>query len=107
MMMNDSPNCVCENMRIEFGKPASATSSGNVTCFSTSSAARPGNSVITVTCVSVTSGKASTGSCLNAITPPPMNSTVPRITNNGWLSANETIFLIMDAASAHQPGPIT
>ena len=40
--MNDSPNCVCENMRIEFGMPASATSIGYVTCFSTSSAARPG-----------------------------------------------------------------
>ncbi len=63
--------------------PASATSSGMVTCFSTSSAARPGSSVITVTCVSVTSGNASIGSALNAATPPPMNSSMPSRTNSG------------------------
>src|SRR5258708_29252415 len=66
-----------------------------VTCFSTSSAARPGNSVITVTCVSVTSGKASTGRFLNAIRPPPMKMNNPRMTNSGWLSANPMRRLIM------------
>ena len=42
MMMNDRPNCVCENIRTECGRPLSAISSGIVTCFSTSSAAWPG-----------------------------------------------------------------
>ena len=41
-MMNDRPNWVWENMRTAFGTPASEISSGIVTCFSTSSAARPG-----------------------------------------------------------------
>ena len=67
--MNDSPNCVCENIRTAFGRPLSPISSGIVTCFSTSSAAWPGKSVMTVTWMSVTSGKASTGSDLNAAMP--------------------------------------
>ena len=44
-------------MRTEFGSRRGATSSGMVTCFSTSSGAWPGKSEITVTWVSVTSGK--------------------------------------------------
>ncbi len=81
--VKDRPNWVCENTRIELGRPASATSMGSVTCFSTSSAARPGNSEITVTWVSVTSGKASTDRFLNAITPAIANSSVPRMMNSG------------------------
>ena len=38
--MNDRPNCVCENIRTECGRPLSPISSGIVTCFSTSSGAR-------------------------------------------------------------------
>src|SRR3954471_3641297 len=106
MMMNERPNCVCENMRMELGNPASATSSGSVTCFSTSSAARPGNSVMTVTCVSVTSGKASTGNCLKAMMPAPINSTVPSITNSGCLSANSTIFCIMAGCELRRNAPL-
>src|SRR2546429_3804870 len=49
-------------MRTAFGSPLSSISSGIVTCFSTSSGAWPGKSEITVTCTSVTSGNASTGS---------------------------------------------
>ena len=67
---------MCENIRTECGRPLRPISSGIVTCFSTSSGAWPGNSVITVTCTSVTSGNASTGSARNAWMPAPMNSTV-------------------------------
>ena len=58
-------------------------SSGIVTCFSTSSGACPGTSVITVTCTSVTSGKASTGSERNACRPAPMKSTVTSSVKSG------------------------
>jgi hypothetical protein len=85
--VNDSPNWVCENTRIELGKPARATSIGKVTCFSTSSAARPGYRAITVTCVSVTSGKASTDRFLKAKTPDITNNSVPSTMNSGWFSA--------------------
>ena len=47
--MYDSPNCVCENNRTAWGIPFSAVSIGIVTCFSTSSGARPAYSVITFT----------------------------------------------------------
>src|SRR5215510_14382245 len=66
-----------------------------VTCFSTSSAARPGKSVITWTCVSVTSGNASTGRDLKAATPPAMNSTTSRIKKIGGSSAKDTTRLII------------
>src|SRR5262249_54519162 len=93
--MNDSPNCVCEKRRTECGMPLNPISMGMVTCFSTSSAARPGKSVMTWTWVSVTSGNASTGRDLKAATPPAMNSTTRRIKKNGWSSAKETTRLIM------------
>ena len=103
--MNERPNCVCENMRIEFGTPASAISSGMVTCFSTSSGARPGKRLMTVTWVSVTSGKASIGSERKAETPTPMNSTSPRMMNSGSLSAKWTMrFIIGRLASADREG---
>ena len=85
--VNERPNCVCEKSRIEFGRPDSAVSSGSVTCFSTSSAARPGYSAMTVTCVSVTSGNASTDRFLNAITPAAANTSVARMMISGWCSA--------------------
>src|SRR4051812_42408191 len=78
-------------MRTAPGRPDRPTSSGTVTCFSTSSAARPGKSEITVTCVSVTSGKASTGRFLNAKAPAPMNNATPSATNSGWYSAKATM----------------
>ena len=87
MTVKDKPNWVCENRRIELGKPDKATSIGKVTCFSTSSAARPGYKAITVTWVSVTSGKASTDKFLNAKIPAMANSTVPSTINRGWCSA--------------------
>src|SRR5262249_12938751 len=93
--MNDSPNCVGEKRRTECGMPLSPISIGIVTCFSTSSAARPENSVMTWTCVSVTSGNASTGRDLKAATPPAMNSTTSRIKKNGWSSAKDTTRLII------------
>ena len=83
MMRKERPNWVCENMRTAPGRPDSSTSSGMVTCFSTSSAARPGYSEITVTWVSVTSGNASTGRLANAQMPPPMKSATPSTTNKG------------------------
>ena len=82
-MMNDKPNCVCENNRTECGSPLSTVSSGIVTCFSTSSGARPGKSVMTFTCVSDTSGNASMGRLRNAATPPAINSNVSITVNNG------------------------
>lgn len=85
--VNESPNCVWENTRMELGRPARAVSMGSVTCFSTSSGARPGKSAITVTWVSVTSGKASTDRFLKAITPASANSSTPRTMNRGWCSA--------------------
>src|ERR1043165_8572535 len=91
MMTNERPNCVCENMRTAPGNPESATSSGIVTCFSTSSAARPGKSEITVTCVSVTSGNASTGRFLKANAPAPTKSSTPSTMKRGWYSANATM----------------
>src|SRR3954466_7151241 len=78
-------------MRTAPGRPDRPTSSGTVTCFSTSSAARPGKSEITVTCVSVTSGKASTGRFLNANAPAPMNNATPSAMNSGWYSAKATM----------------
>ena len=81
--VNDSPNWVCEKTRIELGKPDSANSMGKETCFSTSSAARPGNKAITVTCVSVTSGNASTERFLNATEPAKINSKVAISTMSG------------------------
>jgi hypothetical protein len=39
---------------------------------------------MTVTCVSVTSGNASTGSRLKAITPAPTNRITPSTMNSGW-----------------------
>ena len=92
--MKDRPNWVWENMRMEFGMPASAISMGIVTCFSTSSAARPGNSDTTVTWVSVTSGKASIGKFLKDTMPAATNRTRPRMTNSGWSSAKATMRLI-------------
>src|SRR5499427_5250180 len=104
MMMNDRPNWVCENIRTAFGRPDSATSSGTVTCFSTSSGARPGYSVMTLTCVSVTSGNASIGSALNAAKPPATNSARPRTMNSGFCSANATIRLIIGLAAVLRRG---
>src|SRR5690349_12231841 len=49
---------------------------------------------MTVTCVSVTSGNASTGRRLKAITPAPTNRITPSTMNSGWYSANETMRLI-------------
>src|SRR5690349_23573286 len=95
MITKERPNWVWENFRTAPGRPESATSSGIVTCFSTSSAARPGWSAITVTCVSVTSGKASTGRFLNAKAPATTNTATASTTKNGWYSANETIRLII------------
>jgi len=97
-MVNDSPNWVCENTRTEFGRPDRPTSTGSVTCFSTSSAARPGYSAITVTWVSVTSGKASTDRFMNAMTPAIANSSVPSTTNRGWCRANWTSRFIVPAS---------
>ena len=82
-MMYERPNCVWENIRTEWGRPLRPISSGMVTCFSTSSGACPGTSVITVTCTSVTSGNASTGSDRNACTPAPMNRMVSSIMKSG------------------------
>ena len=82
-MIIDSPNWVCENTRTECGMPDSATSSGIVTSRSTSSAARPGCSVTTVTWVSETSGKASTGNSRNAANEAPMKISSASITING------------------------
>ena len=73
-MMYERPNWVCENIRTAFGSPLSPISRGIVICFSTSSGAWPEKSVITVTCTSVTSGNASTGSDRNAAMPPATNS---------------------------------
>src|SRR5512139_1405953 len=50
---------------------------------------------MTFTCVSVTSGKASIGSPLNAAMPAPMKSTNPSTTKSGWRRANETMRLII------------
>ncbi len=83
-MIIDRPNWVCENTRTECGMPDKATSSGIVTSRSTSSAARPGCSDTTVTWVSDTSGKASTGSTRNAAMPAPMNNSSASITISGW-----------------------
>src|ERR1700674_1031633 len=67
----------------------SAISSGMVTCFSTSSAACPGNNVTTFTWMSVTSGNASIGSERKAAIPAPMNSSRMRPTNSGWWTAKK------------------
>lgn len=83
----DRPNWVCENTRTEFGVPASAVSIGIVTWRSTSSAARPGYSVMTLTWMSETSGKASIGRFLKAARPPPMKMARPSQTNSFWCSA--------------------
>src|SRR2546426_3797881 len=98
--MKERPNCVCENRRTEWGTPDSAISSGIVTCFSTSSGARPGNRVITCTWMSETSGKASIGSASKAAMPAPTKSATSSITNSGWRSANATTRVIMEALRA-------
>src|SRR5262249_24639674 len=49
---------------------------------------------MTVTCVSVTSGKASTGRLTKAQIPAPTKSATPRTTNSGWYSANAMMRLI-------------
>src|SRR5437879_6203200 len=46
---------------------------------------------MTVTCVSVTSGNASTGRPLNAATPAPMKRITPRTMRSGWNSASPTM----------------
>jgi hypothetical protein len=55
-VMIDKPNWLSLRMRVMFGVPFSARSSGTVTRRSTSSAALPGSLVMTLTCVLVTSG---------------------------------------------------
>src|SRR5690349_12061774 len=72
-----------------------------VTCFSTSSGAWPGNSVITDTWTSVTSGKASMGSDLKAAIPAPINRSRSSDMNSGWWIAKETIFRIIVTAPDH------
>jgi hypothetical protein len=52
----DSPKDVIERCMSTLGVLLSARSTGMVTRFSTSSAACPGTSVITITCTLVTSG---------------------------------------------------
>src|SRR5262245_8811275 len=85
--------------------PLSSVSSGMVTCFSTSSAARPGYNEMTVTCTSDTSGNASMGNCLNATMPPAMNRTANSEVNRGCASANETIlFIILQSISEFLAG---
>src|SRR3954468_11033379 len=71
-------------MRTAPGRPDRPPSSATVPSFPPSSPARPGKSEITVTCVSVTSGKASTGRFLNANAPAPMNKATPSAMKSGW-----------------------
>ena len=80
---NISPYWVWLNNRTVPGMPVSATSMGSVTCFSTSSAARPGYSAMTLTWVSETSGKASTGRFWNASEPAPTKIANPSPMNSG------------------------
>src|SRR6266850_4327324 len=54
---------------------------------------------MTLTCVSVTSGKASIGRDLNAANPPATNKSVPRTMNSGFCSANATMRLIIGRRS--------
>src|SRR5262249_21147529 len=59
---------------------------------------------MTLTCVSVTSGKASIGSDLNAAKPPAMKRRVPRTMNSGFCSANATMLLIIGTAPRSNRG---
>src|SRR5947199_8314458 len=94
-MMNERPNCVCENSRTECGTPLRTVSSGIVTCFSTSSGARPGKRAMTLTCVSETSGNASMGRLMKATMPPAMKITTSNAAKSGWCSAKWTRRRIM------------
>src|SRR5438309_1095221 len=100
--MNDNPNWVCENIRTLCGRPARLISSGMVTCFSTSSAARPGKRAMTLTWMSETSGNASIGSDAKATTPAPTNNTVNRRMNSGWPSAKATTRRITRSRASRQ-----
>src|SRR5215472_15319078 len=59
---------------------------------------------MTLTCVSVTSGKASIGSDLNAARPPAMKRSVPRTMKSGFCSANATMLLIIGTAPRSSRG---
>src|SRR5258708_7616150 len=65
-----------ERVRSRWGRPASDTSRGKVICRSTSSGPSAGTTALTVTCLFVTSGTASIGSCVALHTPRPTSRTV-------------------------------
>src|SRR5215470_9740502 len=67
---------------MRFGTEFSARSIGTVICCSTSSAACPGEVVITTTCVSEMSGYASTLSCRKQYTPTAITAIVKEIVRN-------------------------
>src|SRR5258708_25298928 len=90
-----------------FGIPMKASSSGQVTCCSTSPGAIPGASVTTTTWLFVRSGKASTGIVSIAYRPPAMRSdkppsTIQRLARD--LSINQRsicLLLSLHRGSAH------
>src|SRR5689334_18135231 len=77
------------------GAPFSARSIGTVICCSTSSAARPGYSVITTACVSEISGYASTFNCWNDHTPSTTRPSAATIVTKRCRTAKRSNLAIM------------
>src|SRR3954471_13677505 len=86
---------VRDRRAITDGAPLSARSIGTVICCSTSSAARPGYSVITTACVSEISGYASTFNSWNDHTPSTTSPSAATIVTNRLRTANRSNLAIM------------
>ena len=87
----DNPNNDTERISSMPLRPASELSTGKVMSFSTSSEARPGDSVYTFTCTGVTSGKASKGTSCHAFAPKKTTTTNARMTSSLYLRAASNI----------------